>query len=238
VAIVGFNGNVISQGGGMGPQIVPIRSMPFMFTGVPPGGAGYGPGNLRGLESLWTAAGGSPSSAHVAAAIAMAESGGREVKQAGQPPGLTGWGLWQITPTSGIWNNGRFGNLLNDSNNARAAVYLWRAAGGFSPWATYTSGAYQRFMDSGGWLLPGATVAMNATGMREAVLAPRESQAFTMMAKAAHQMINGRGGGFGSKVAEVMNIMLPEGTTLAQMMAELVFRVKAAEMAGVAGAIR
>jgi phage-related protein len=240
VAIVGFGGNVISQGGGMGPQIVPIRSMPFMFTGVPPGGAGYGPGNLRGLESIWQAGGGPPSAAHVAAAIGMAESGGREIKQQGQPPLTTGWGIWQITPTSGIWQNGRFGNLLNDSNNARAAVYLYRAAGdSFSPWATYNSGAYQKFMDSGGWLLPGATVAMNATGMREAVLAPRESQAFTMMAKAAHSMINGRGGGgFGNKVAEVMNIMLPEGTTLAQMMAELVFRVKAAELAGTAGAIR
>ena len=37
VAIVGRNGMVISQGGGMGPQYVPLRSMPLMFTGIPPG---------------------------------------------------------------------------------------------------------------------------------------------------------------------------------------------------------
>jgi cell wall-associated NlpC family hydrolase len=38
VAIVGNRGMVISQGGGMGPQYVPLRSMPLMFTGVPPRG--------------------------------------------------------------------------------------------------------------------------------------------------------------------------------------------------------
>jgi len=58
-----------------------------------------------------------------------------------------------------------------------------------------------------------------------------------MLARAAERGMTG-GGGFGSKVAEVMNIMLPEGTTLAQMMAELIFRVRAAELAGTAGAIR
>jgi hypothetical protein len=31
-------GKVISQGGGMGPQYVPLTSMPFMFAGIPPGG--------------------------------------------------------------------------------------------------------------------------------------------------------------------------------------------------------
>jgi hypothetical protein len=36
VAIVGDRGMVISQGGGMGPQYVPLNSMPLMFTGVPP----------------------------------------------------------------------------------------------------------------------------------------------------------------------------------------------------------
>jgi cell wall-associated NlpC family hydrolase len=36
VAIVGDRGMVISQGGGMGPQYVPLRSMALMFTGVPP----------------------------------------------------------------------------------------------------------------------------------------------------------------------------------------------------------
>jgi hypothetical protein len=92
-------------------------------------------------------------------------------------------------------------------------------------------------MDQGGWLMPGATVAMNATGMREAVLQPRESQAFTQLAQAAAMMLDGRSGGSAGKVqvAEVMNIMQPEGSTTASMLAEVVFRVRAAELAGSAG---
>jgi cell wall-associated NlpC family hydrolase len=129
------------------------------------------------LGALWARHGGS--NKRVAAAIAMSESGGIPNRvQQGMPPGLTGWGLWQITPTSGIWQNGRFGNLLNAENNARAAVYLWRQAGGFRPWAVYNTGAYQRFMaqggpvqsfDGGGMLRPGYTLAYNGTGRSEPV---------------------------------------------------------------------
>jgi cell wall-associated NlpC family hydrolase/phage-related protein len=234
VALVGFNGNVISQGGGMGPQIQPLRSMPLLFTGVPPGGAGFGPGNLRGLESIWTGAGGSPSSAHIAAAIGMAESGGREVKQAGQPPGLTGWGIWQITPTSGIWNNGRFGNLLNDSNNARAAVYLWRQAGGFSPWATYNSGAYQQFMDGGGWLSPGPNMIMNATRRGEAVLTPSQSRAFIALSEAAESFARGPGQAGGGLMRDIY-LQLPEGTTVAQALREISWLLRTSSQQGYTG---
>lgn len=191
VAIVGFKGNVISQGGGLGPQIVPLHSMPFMFAGVPPGHAGLGsvgPGDLLGLERLWTGAGGpGGGTAHIAGAIGMAESGGRSIKQQGQPPGLTGWGPWQITPTSGIRQNGMFGNLLNAANNARAAVWLWRHAGNsFRPWVTFNDGAYRSFMDKGGWLRPGLNAVQNSTGQREAVLNPSQSQAFMRLAEAVH----------------------------------------------------
>jgi hypothetical protein len=100
----------------------------------------------------------------------------------------------------------------------------------------WSGGGYSS-LDSGGWLLPGATVALNATGMREAVLAPRESQAFTALAQAASAMLDGRSGGAAGRtqVAEVVNIMTPEGASTAQMFAELVFRLRAAELAGNAG---
>jgi TP901 family phage tail tape measure protein len=42
VAIIGNRGMVISQGGGLGPQYVPINSMDLMFTGVPPRGFANG----------------------------------------------------------------------------------------------------------------------------------------------------------------------------------------------------
>ena len=236
VAFVGFNGNVISQGGGLGPQIVPIHSMPLLFTGVPPGGAGYGPGNLRGLESIWGAAGGGGgNTAHIAAAIAMAESGGREVVQQGEPPGLTGYGLWQITPTSGIWNNGRFGNLLNDSNNARAAVYLWRNAGGFSPWATYNSGAYQRFMDGGGWLPPGPSMVLNATRRGEAVLNPGQSRAFIALGEAAEQFARSGGSSGPSGLMRDVHLTLPEGTTVAQALREISWLLRTTSQQGYTG---
>jgi hypothetical protein len=40
VAIVKDGSMVISQGGGMGPQLMGINAMPLMFTGIPPGGFG------------------------------------------------------------------------------------------------------------------------------------------------------------------------------------------------------
>jgi len=98
---------------------------------------GTTPGSMSGqqVEAAWIAAGGPGGAvAYNMARIAYMESGDRPgAVQPGEPPGLTGWGLWQITPTSGIWQGGQFGNLLNAHNNARAAVYLFRK-NGYHPW--------------------------------------------------------------------------------------------------------
>jgi len=126
--------------------------------GIPPGGFAGGSGGKGGpmsrsaVEAVWRQAGGPGGlTANIASAIAMTESTDNAgIVQSGEPPGLTGYGLWQITPTSGIWQNGKFGNLLNALNNAKAAVYLYNQAGGFSPWATYNSGAYMQFLANGG----------------------------------------------------------------------------------------
>ena len=199
------------------------------------GASGPGPANLIGLERVWTAqGGGAGTTAHIAAAIAMAESGGREVKQQGMPPGLTGWGLWQITPTSGITQNGRFGNLLNDANNARAAVYLWRQAHGFSPWSTYNSGAYQSFMDAGGWLSPGPNMVINATRRGEAVLTPSQSRAFIALSEAAEQF--GRGAGtMGGGLMRDVHLTLPEGSTVAEALREISWLLRTSSQLGYTG---
>jgi hypothetical protein len=88
------------------------------------------------VEALWVSEGGNGSAALNMARIAYAESGDivRNVQQ-GQPPGLTGWGLWQITPTSGITQGGQFGDLLNAANNAKAAIYLFNKDG-YGPWSS------------------------------------------------------------------------------------------------------
>lgn len=97
------------------------------------------------LEGLWINAGGPRRLAPIAAAIAEAESGGRSDATNPNDNGgrQTSWGLWQIS-------NGTHAqpvpNILNPAVNARQAVAKWRAAGGFSPWGTYDSGAYKAFM--------------------------------------------------------------------------------------------
>jgi hypothetical protein len=99
------------------------------------------------LEGFWTGAGGSAVTAPIAAAIAMAESGGADVIQKGQPYATTGWGLWQITPGNSEPQAGTDNQLLNPQANAKAAVAKWKAAGeSFQPWTTFTSGKYLQFL--------------------------------------------------------------------------------------------
>lgn len=96
------------------------------------------------LEGLWINAGGPATLAPLAAAIALAESGGcsAAVNPTDNNGTQTSWGLWQISngthsqPVSGI---------LNPATNAAQAVAKYQAAGGFSPWGTYDSGAYKAY---------------------------------------------------------------------------------------------
>jgi LysM repeat protein len=87
----------------------------------------------EGLEQLWEDAGGSSGEAVMAASIAMAESGGNQY--ALSP--TNDYGYWQI--------NGSWGPTLatfNALGNAKAAVQISDNGRNWSPWTTYTSGAY------------------------------------------------------------------------------------------------
>jgi len=89
--------------------------------------------SCSGLERLWDAAGGNPAHAFIAAEIAMAESGGRQY--AHSP--TNDFGYWQI--------NGVHGPSMatyNPIGNARAAISISGNGTHWSPWTTYTSGAY------------------------------------------------------------------------------------------------
>jgi Lysozyme like domain len=126
-------------------------------------GGGLGRAGLRWLENLWTGAGGpGGGTAHVAAAIALAESGGNA--NALNPSGASG--LWQILGLPFP------GDPFIPSVNARMAVVKYQDAGGFSPWVTFETGAYRQFMDQGGWLPTGTSVVTNNTGQPERVLKP------------------------------------------------------------------
>lgn len=120
-------------------------------TTVTPSGSN-GAYSLKDLEQLWVNAGGPAAVAPVAGAIALAESSGIAGNvQQGQPYSTTGWGLWQITPGNSEPGIAVDNGLLNAQSNATAAVAKYNAAinqglDGFSPWTTYTSGAYKTFL--------------------------------------------------------------------------------------------
>jgi LysM repeat protein len=89
--------------------------------------------SCSGLEELWEDAGGAAGEAVMAASIAMAESDGNQY--ALSP--TNDYGYWQI--------NGSWGEAMatyNALGNAKAAVHISDDGGDWSPWTTYTSGAY------------------------------------------------------------------------------------------------
>lgn len=88
--------------------------------------------SCAGLEQLWKAAGGNPADAFMAAEIAMAESGGQQY--AHSPTDDLGY--WQINTSNGALAT------YDAYGNARSAVILSGNGTNWSPWTTYTSGAY------------------------------------------------------------------------------------------------
>ncbi len=96
------------------------------------------------LAALWVSAGGAPSQAKLMAAIAMAESGGRDVVNS---IGATGY--WQIHPGGSQY--------LDPMTNARAAVSKLAGGGGIpTAWQAYTNGSYKSFLGGGGGGILGA----------------------------------------------------------------------------------
>jgi len=86
-----------------------------------------------GLEELWEEAGGSPGEAVMAASIAMAESSGQQYATGG----VGERGYWQINP-----NHGPVLSTYDPLGNAKAAVVISDDGTDWTPWTTYTSGAY------------------------------------------------------------------------------------------------
>lgn len=104
------------------------------------------------IEGLWIQAGGSPALAPLAAAIAMAESGGNPNAHNAKPPDDS-YGLWQINmigslgparrKTFGISSNTA---LYDPLTNAKAAVAV-SGNKSFAAWSTFGSGAYKRYLN-------------------------------------------------------------------------------------------
>lgn len=123
------------------------------------------------LEALWVKAGGRAKDAPVAAAIALAESGGNVAALNPRAPDYS-VGLWQIN---------YFGDLMGPRTraygppsllrsdplaNARAAVSISGNGNNFGPWTTYTNGAYRQYLQGdvapdGGGIVAGVKGAVS-----------------------------------------------------------------------------
>jgi hypothetical protein len=115
------------------------------------------------LEQLWINAGGSAATAPVAAAIAEAESLGnpQAVNPSDNNGTQTSWGLWQISNGTHVQP---VSNILDPTVNAQQAVAKYQGAGNsFSPWGTYTSGAYKADLSSSTTPDPNVPASTNAT---------------------------------------------------------------------------
>ncbi len=126
-----------------------LANLYLFSSSAEPASAASGALSYAQIEGYWIAAGGPSNVASIAAAITGAESSfepgaiQQGTAYCGSGSNKTGWGLWQIT--CGNSSPAQFGQdyqLLDPWNNAEAAVAKYDAAGGFSPWSTYTDGAY------------------------------------------------------------------------------------------------
>ena len=120
------------------------------------------------LESLWIQAGGPATVAPVAAAIALAESGGNPL--AAYPGTTVAPGQGSTTDATGLWQilglpagNFTAAELTDPLSNARMAVAKYQQAGNsFSPWQTFDNGSYAGLVQQG--VAPSAPDLGDATG--------------------------------------------------------------------------
>lgn len=117
-----------------------------------PGNVQY---NYAQLEGIWTQAGGPAGAAPIAAAIAMAESGGNSTATNNDSNGSTDRGLWQINSVHGSQST------YDVMGNARAAVAISNQGTNWSPWTTYTSGAYRQYLQTN--IPPDTSAPINGT---------------------------------------------------------------------------
>jgi hypothetical protein len=126
-----------------------------------------------------------------AVAIALAESSGNPnvynpETGAGAPSGEGSYGLWQIYLYMHPEFNGM--NLYDPQTNANAAYSIYAAAGGFSPWTTYGSGAYESYVaevESAVSAPAGASAAASSTSVSEASVVPSLSVSTVLWVAAA-----------------------------------------------------
>lgn len=102
------------------------------------------------LKSLWIRNGGSAGSADIAAAVALAESGGVAGASNSNTDGSIDRGLWQINSVHGSQST------FDPIANVKSAIAISNNGKNWNPWVTFKTGAYKKFMSP--------TTAANASG--------------------------------------------------------------------------
>jgi hypothetical protein len=92
------------------------------------------------LKQLWIQNGGNPAAADIAAAVALAESGGDSSATNTNTDGSTDRGLWQINSVHGALST------FDVTGNVKAAIQVSNNGANWSPWVTYVSGAFRKFL--------------------------------------------------------------------------------------------
>ena len=96
------------------------------------------------LEALWVQAGGQKAAAPIAAAIALAESGGNPTIANKQ--GVPAFGLWQINIAANANPQYSQAQVLNPLGNAKAAVAISKNGTNWIPWQAFTNGSWSKFV--------------------------------------------------------------------------------------------
>lgn len=112
------------------------------------------------LMGWWISHGGNATAAPIAAAIAMAESGGCVDATHVNSNGSTDAGLWQVNSI-----NAPPAQMVDPVANVQEAIKLSNNGTRWTPWSTFNSGAYQKYLTGGtpsssfpAGLTPGATL--------------------------------------------------------------------------------
>lgn len=109
------------------------------------------------LKALWNNNGGNPAAADMAAAIALAESGGNADAKNVNTNGSIDRGLWQINSVHGSKST------FDPIANVKSAISISNNGKNWSPWVTYVTGAFKKFLSP--------TTAANASGTPTATTA-------------------------------------------------------------------
>ena len=92
------------------------------------------------LKALWINNGGNPAAADIAAAVALAESGGSPDAKNVNTNGSIDRGLWQINSVHGSQST------FDPIANVKAAINISGNGKSWSPWVTFQTGAYKKFL--------------------------------------------------------------------------------------------